>query len=107
TDVVHPRQPDLRTVRANLMLEARLRDQRHDRLANPAPSPRGILRHQPLDAGALPVTPQLPDVTRVSQNCRLAGLMPYCLAYSTTASCGFTRSRYRAGIPGALPSRLL
>jgi hypothetical protein len=61
SDVVHPRQPDLHAVRAKLVLESRLRNQRHDVLANPAPPSRGVLRHQSGDALALPVAPPLPD----------------------------------------------
>jgi len=59
-DLVHARQPDLRTVRAEPVLESRLRDQRDDALANPPSAPRGILRYQALKAGALPVAPPLP-----------------------------------------------
>jgi hypothetical protein len=59
TDLMHACQPDLRAVGAKFVLEPRLCDQRDDILANPARAPRGVLRHQPLDARALPVAPPL------------------------------------------------
>ena len=59
--LVNPLEPDLRPAGPELVLEAGLRDERHDVLADPAPPPGGVLRHQPLDARPLPVAPPLPD----------------------------------------------
>jgi hypothetical protein len=54
--VVDAFQPDARTARAELMFEARLRDQR-DHLHQSAGAAGPVLRYQPLDAGPLPITP--------------------------------------------------
>ena len=54
-------QPDARAARAELVFKSRLSDQRHHVVTDPAPPPGRVLRDQPLDAGALPVSPPLPD----------------------------------------------
>jgi hypothetical protein len=58
--VVDALQPDTRAARAELVFKARLSDQRHHVFTNPTPPPGRVLRDQPLDAGALPVSPPLP-----------------------------------------------
>ena len=59
--LVNPLEPDPRAACAELLLESRLRDQRHDVLADAASPPGGVLRHQSLDARPLPIAPPLPD----------------------------------------------
>ena len=58
---------------------------------------------QALDTGTLPIAPPLPNRHAVQPKVSTRGLMPYSLAYSTTARRCFTRNWYRVGIPG-IPS---